>query len=112
MFLTLFETIDILTRELLFLPLPDRLRIRSQAITEGVLSALGKIFAACVIFILLFFQFTLVFYAALIIFMSFLLILTIIRLSPLYKTKVIQSIPSLSTAYLDSPDNFQNFKDY
>lgn len=91
-FLTLSETLDLLSRELLFLPLPTRMRIRSQALATGVLCAGGKIIGGIVLILFALIQAPIIFYNVLLVVVISIWILAIIFLVPEYKMSVAHSI--------------------
>jgi CRP/FNR family cyclic AMP-dependent transcriptional regulator len=91
-FLALAETLDVVTRELLFLPLPARLRIRSQAIANGILASSGKIIGSLALLIFSLVNIHIIYYAGLLLILAVLWIIILRLLAPQYKKHLTNSI--------------------
>lgn len=91
-FLSMSDTLDLLSKELLFLPLSTRLRIRSQNLANGMLSAGGKILSGLILFLFALIQAPITIYAILLIVVVLIWIGTIIYLIPQYKSSLALSL--------------------
>lgn len=91
-YLALTETIDLSTRQMLFLLLPTRIRVRSQSIADGIVASLGKITGGLAILFLSFFKFNIIFYAELTFLLSLLWITILLIIVPQYKKALSQSV--------------------
>jgi CRP-like cAMP-binding protein/ATP/ADP translocase len=83
--ITLSETLDIPSRELMFLPLPTRVRMRAQPFMNGVLSAAARGFAGLLMLVLVYLNVGMDKLSWVVVLCSSLLVIVLIRLRPEYR---------------------------
>jgi len=91
-YLTIGDSQDKTSKEILFLLLADRLRIHSQLISSGVIAPLGNMISACVLIFTSFYFIPIQYYVVLLIILSLMWLLGVIALTPQYAKTLANSL--------------------
>lgn len=92
----LTNTVNTFAFQVLFLPLPERIRMHVQAMSAGIMTAGAKILGGCILVFLAFLYAPIQFYAIIIFLMTLLWIISIFLLIPLYKKELAASTSKIN----------------